>query len=152
MKFPLLPLLLAALTMGSAQAQAALSPASLDAQLLNNCNARLDARMEGMSQSELDYVRRAEFGLRLAMAPFRADPDDTYDVVQQRMVAYYDNLLERRAAPVVKKWSRPAPQAAATSDEGSDVIEMDAETEEVVAEIEGEIAELPAEDEEATAA
>ena len=74
MKFPLLPLLLAALSMGSAQAQAALSPASLDAQLLNNCNARLDARMEGMSQSELDYVRRAEFGLRLAMAPFRADP------------------------------------------------------------------------------
>ena len=85
-------------------------------------------------------------------APFRADPDDTYDVVQQRMVAYYDNLLERRAAPVVKKWGRPAPQAAATSDEGSDVIEMDAETEEVVAAIEGEIAELPAEDEEATAA
>ena len=85
-------------------------------------------------------------------APFRADPDDTYDVVQQRMVAYYDNLLERRAAPVVKKWSRPAPQAAAASDEGSDVIEMDAETEEVVAEIEGEIAELPADDEEAPAA
>jgi hypothetical protein len=69
------------------------------------------------------------------------------------MVAYYDNLLERRAAPVVKKWSRPAPQAAAaSSDEGSDVIEMDAETEEVVAEIEGEIAELPADDEDAPAA
>lgn len=86
-------------------------------------------------------------------APFRADPDETHDVVQQRMVAYYDNLLERRAAPVVKKWSRPAPQAAAVGgDEGSDVIEMDAETEEVVAEIEGEIAELPAEDEEAPAA
>jgi hypothetical protein len=87
-------------------------------------------------------------------APFRADPEDTLEVVQQRMVAYYDNLLERRAAPVVKKWSRPAPQAAAAAsgDEGSDVIEMDAETEEVVAEIEGEIAELPAEDEEATAA
>lgn len=86
-------------------------------------------------------------------APFRADPDETHDVVQQRMVAYYDNLLERRAAPVVKKWSRPAPQVAAVGgDEGSDVIEMDAETEEVVAEIEGEIAELPAEDEEAPAA
>ena len=85
-------------------------------------------------------------------APFRADPDDTHDVVQQRMVAYYDNLLERRAAPVVKKWSRPAPQAAtASTDEGSDVIEMDAETEEVVAEIEGEIAELPSEDEDAPA-
>ncbi len=87
-------------------------------------------------------------------APFRADPDDTHDVVQQRMVAYYDNLLERRAAPVVKKWSRPAPQAAATAsiDEGSDVIEMDAETQEVVAEIEEEIAELPNEDEDAPAA
>ena len=85
-------------------------------------------------------------------APFRADPDDTHDVVQRRMVAYYDNLLERRAAPVVKKWSRPAPQAAtASTDEGSDVIEMDAETEEVVAEIEGEIAELPSEDEDAPA-
>ena len=86
-------------------------------------------------------------------APFRADPDDTLDVVQQRMVAYYDNLLERRAAPVVKKWSRPAPQAAASAsnDEGSDVIEMDAETEEVVAEIEGEIAELPGDDDDAPA-
>ncbi|WP_373059497.1 hypothetical protein [Gemmatimonas sp.] len=87
-------------------------------------------------------------------APFRADPDDTLDVVQQRMVAYYDNLLERRAAPVVKKWSRPAPQATAVAggEESSDVIEMDAETEEVVAEIEEEIAELPGEDEDAPAA
>jgi len=86
-------------------------------------------------------------------APFRADPEDTLEVVQQRMVAYYDNLLERRAAPVVKKWSRPAPQAAAAAsgDEGSDVIEMDAETEEVVAEIEGEIAELPSDDDDAPA-
>jgi len=87
-------------------------------------------------------------------APFRADPDDTFEVVQQRMVAYYDNLLERRAAPVVKKWSRPAPQAAAATsgDEGSDVIEMDAETEEVVAEIEGEIAEIPGDEEDASVA
>ena len=86
-------------------------------------------------------------------APFRADADDTLEAVQQRMVAYYDNLLERRAAPVVKKWSRPAPQAAtAATDDGSDVIEMDAETEEVVAEIEEEIAELPGEDEDAPAA
>ena len=87
-------------------------------------------------------------------APFRADPDDTLEVVAQRMVAYYDNLLERRAAPVVKKWSRPAPQAAAATsgDEGSDVIEIDAETEEVVAEIEEEIAESPGEDEDAPVA
>ncbi len=85
-------------------------------------------------------------------APFRADPDDTLEVVQQRMVAYYDNLLERRAAPVVKKWSRPAPQAAAASgDESADVVELDAENDEVVAEIEEEIAELPGEDEDAAA-
>jgi len=47
-------------------------------------------------------------------APFRAMDDDTEDNVQERMVAYYDFLLERRAAPVVKKWSRPQPTASAT--------------------------------------
>jgi hypothetical protein len=86
-------------------------------------------------------------------APFRADPGETLDVVQQRMVAYYDNLLERRAAPVVKKWSRPAPQAAAasTGDDSPEAIELDAENDEVVAEIEEEIAELPGDDDEAAA-
>ncbi len=83
-------------------------------------------------------------------APFRYEASDSLEVVQQRMVAYYDNLLERRAAPVVKKWSRPAPAAAtaASTDDGPDVIEMDAETEEVVAEIEEEIADLPGGDDE----
>ena len=83
-------------------------------------------------------------------APFRFEAGDTLDVVQQRMVSYYDNLLERRAAPGVKKWSRPAPQAATTAaaDDSSDVIEMDAETEETVAEIEEEIADLPGGDDE----
>ena len=86
-------------------------------------------------------------------APFRADPGETLDVVQQRMVAYYDNLLERRAAPVVKKWSRPAPQAAAasTGDDSPEAVELDAENDEVVAEIEEEIAELPGDDDEAAA-
>lgn len=86
-------------------------------------------------------------------APFRADPGETLDVVQQRMVAYYDNLLERRAAPVVKKWSRPAPQAAAasTGDDSPEAVELDAENDEVVAEIEEEIAELPSDDDEAAA-
>lgn len=76
MKSVLLPLAVAAASVGSAQAQAALppSPSSFDAQLMETCNARMDARMEGMTQAELDYVRRAEFGLRLALAPFRADP------------------------------------------------------------------------------
>lgn len=87
-------------------------------------------------------------------APFRYEATDSPEAVQQRMVAYYDNLLERRAAPVVKKWSRPAPAAAATaaSDDGPDVIEMDAENDAVVAEIEEEIAELPGGDDEGTAA
>ena len=86
-------------------------------------------------------------------APFRADPGETLDVVQQRMVAYYDNLLERRAAPVVKKWSRPATQAAAasTGDDSPEAVELDAENDEVVAEIEEEIAELPSDDDEAAA-
>ena len=74
MKTVLLPLALAAAFISSAQAQAALPPGSLDAQLVNSCNARLDARMEGMTQAELDYIRRAEFALRLALAPFRAGP------------------------------------------------------------------------------
>ena len=74
MKSALLPLAALALAIGTGPAGAALPPATgLDAQLMETCNARMDARMEGMTQAELDYVRRAEFGLRLAMAPFRAD-------------------------------------------------------------------------------
>lgn len=74
MKSPLLPLLVTALFVTSVQAQAALPPGSPEARLVDTCNARLDARMEGMTQAELDQVRRAEFGLRLALAPFRVDP------------------------------------------------------------------------------
>jgi hypothetical protein len=39
-------------------------------------------------------------------APFRAEADDTPAVVQARVVAYYDDLLARRAAPAVNRWSR----------------------------------------------
>ena len=46
-------------------------------------------------------------------APFRAVPDDTPDAVQARMVAYYDDLLARRAAPPVSRWQRSTPAAAA---------------------------------------
>jgi hypothetical protein len=87
-------------------------------------------------------------------APFRYDATDSPEAVQQRMVAYYDNLLERRAAPVVKKWSRPAPATteAAAADDGPGAMELDAENDEVVAEIEEEIAELPGGEDEDTAA
>lgn len=48
-------------------------------------------------------------------APFRASPADTPDGVQARVVAYYDDLLARRAAPPAPRtrWQRPAPAAPA---------------------------------------
>ena len=39
-------------------------------------------------------------------APFRAVPGDTQDAVRGRIVAYYENLLERRAAPSISRWGR----------------------------------------------
>src|SRR4051812_48923080 len=42
-------------------------------------------------------------------APFRAAADDTLGNVQARVVAYYENLLVRRAAPTQRRWGgRPA--------------------------------------------
>ena len=39
-------------------------------------------------------------------APFRAAPDDTPDGVRDRIVAYYDDRLARRAAPEARWWDR----------------------------------------------
>ena len=48
-------------------------------------------------------------------APFRAATTDTPGDVQARVVAYYDDLLARRAAPAVPRWTRrPATPAPAT--------------------------------------
>ena len=48
-------------------------------------------------------------------APFRAEDTDTRRSVQARVVAYYDNLLARRAEPARPRWERrPADAAAAT--------------------------------------
>lgn len=44
-------------------------------------------------------------------APFRADDGDTTDAVRGRVVAYYDNLLARRAEPW--RGHRPNVRAAA---------------------------------------
>ena len=47
-------------------------------------------------------------------APFRADATDTPAAVRDRVVAYYDELLARRAAPVQPRWQkRPRPGAPA---------------------------------------
>ena len=48
-------------------------------------------------------------------APFRAEVTDTKRDVQARVVAYYDNLLARRAEPAKPRWERrPTANAAAT--------------------------------------
>jgi hypothetical protein len=45
-------------------------------------------------------------------APFRRAADDTREGVQSRIVAYYDDLLLRRALPAPSQWRRPRPVAA----------------------------------------
>src|SRR5688572_17632824 len=50
-------------------------------------------------------------------APFRAEESDTPAAVQRRVVAYYDELLARRAAPSPGRWhQRPRPAAAPATD------------------------------------
>ncbi|HEX6533000.1 MAG TPA: hypothetical protein VF041_00300 [Gemmatimonadaceae bacterium] len=44
-------------------------------------------------------------------APFRADASDTVSSVRERIVAYYDALLARRAAPATTYWNRGRPAA-----------------------------------------
>jgi hypothetical protein len=48
-------------------------------------------------------------------APFRATASDTRASVQAAVVAFYDNLLARRALPVPSYWRRGAPKTAATA-------------------------------------
>jgi hypothetical protein len=50
-------------------------------------------------------------------APFLASSDDTPASIQSRIVAYYDDLLARRAAPSVPRWQRARPAAAAPATE-----------------------------------
>jgi hypothetical protein len=51
---------------------------------------------------------------RQRYAPFRATARDTQKSVRARIVAYYDELLERRAAPTVPYWRRGPQQNDAT--------------------------------------
>jgi hypothetical protein len=39
-------------------------------------------------------------------APFQAEPDQTDQAVKERVVAYYDDHLARRAAPSAGQWRR----------------------------------------------
>jgi hypothetical protein len=46
-------------------------------------------------------------------APFQADASDTEESVRTRVVAYYVNLLERRAAPSTRWGQRPGQDSEA---------------------------------------
>jgi hypothetical protein len=48
----------------------------------------------------------------LRYAPFRHAPSDSRSDVERRIVAYYDDLLARRAMPAVPHWRRGRPAAA----------------------------------------
>jgi len=50
---------------------------------------------------------------RQRYAPFQAAAGDTQRSVRTRIVAYYDNLLERRAAPPTPYWQRGGRKPAA---------------------------------------
>ena len=68
------------------------------------------------SNAESWWWFRVSSEMHQRFAPFRAAPADTPDAVRGRIVAYYEELLERRAAPTVPRWQRrptPAPSTAA---------------------------------------
>ncbi len=60
-------------------------------------------------------------------APFRATDTDTVNDVATRIVAYYDDLLARRAAPPVTRWQRrPATPASTTPADSTPAVLADA--------------------------
>ena len=66
------------------------------------------------SESALWWWFRVSSDAGNRYAPFLAESDDTPTSVQARIVAYYDDLLARRAAPSVPRWQRARPAAPAT--------------------------------------
>jgi hypothetical protein len=65
------------------------------------------------SESALWWWFRVSSDAGNRYAPFLAESDDTPASVQARIVAYYDDLLARRAAPSVPRWQRARPAAPA---------------------------------------
>lgn len=63
------------------------------------------------SESALWWWFRVSSDAANRYAPFLAESDDTPTSVQARVVAYYDDLLARRAAPSVPRWQRARPEA-----------------------------------------
>lgn len=73
-------------------------------------------------------------------APFRAEPGDSLETVQARIVKYYDELLARRAEPAPSRWNRrpstPGTPAVAAPAEGAE--DEESAPDEEGLEIEGE--------------
>jgi hypothetical protein len=65
------------------------------------------------SESALWWWFRVSSDAANRYAPFLAESGDTPASVQARIVAYYDELLVRRAAPSVPRWQRARPAAPA---------------------------------------
>ena len=57
---------------------------------------------------------------RSRYAPFRAEASDTPESVQPRIVRFYDELLERRAAPPRPYWRRGAQPGSAAAPAGEE--------------------------------
>ena len=72
------------------------------------------------SESALWWWFRVSSEERSRYAPFRAEASDTPESVQPRIVRFYDELLERRAAPPRPYWRRGAQPGAAAAPAGEE--------------------------------
>jgi hypothetical protein len=75
-------------------------------------DARGTARAEVWWWFRVSTADRASVGDRHRYAPFRAAAGDTRASVQSAVVAFYDDLLARRALPAPSHWRRGAPRPA----------------------------------------
>lgn len=57
------------------QAASANAVSAVDTQLISNCAARTDARMDSMTLGKLEQIRNYEFSLRMAIAQTAAGPE-----------------------------------------------------------------------------
>jgi hypothetical protein len=90
-----------------------------------NVEAPRTARAEAWWWFRVSSNARAE-----RYAPFRAGAEDTRENVEERIIAYHDELLRRRAAPAVgHHWRRGRPGAADAADGAATAAATDAEAE-----------------------
>jgi hypothetical protein len=94
--------------------------AFVDGERTFHCCAETADCRPGAAHAETWWWFRVSSEARSRFAPFRAAPRDTPDVVRGRILAYYDDLLAARAAPVASRWRRRHAPAAAPVDSSPD--------------------------------